>query len=132
MSWIDILENHQFLKTLFPNTAPSLDGIRLHEVRLHQDGPIVGLSFDLTEYPAQAPAKWQAAGSNTVQVSLMGIGVKELVIRGWDCNNVGCLVIRESANGVAVDFEAALSKIGAIFESLRVDRVTAYRDETYK
>ncbi|MCG8417238.1 MAG: immunity 50 family protein [Proteobacteria bacterium] len=129
MSWIDALDNNYFLKTLYPTGAPILDALRLHEVQLHQDGPAISLRFDLNEYPAQPPAKWQAAKSNTVQVRLMGIGVREFVIHGWTSNNIGRLVIKDGTDSIILEFEADKCHMTAVFNHLRVDSVTAYRDE---
>ena len=127
-SWIDTLDDNHFLRTLFPAEAPALDPIRLHEVQLHQDGPAVSLRFDLQAYPQQPPAKWQTARSNTVQVRLVGIGVREMAIRGWSRNNVGRLVLNGPVNGIVVEFDAAGCRISGVFDRLRVDSVSAYRD----
>jgi hypothetical protein len=129
MSWIDVLDDNQFLESLFSTAVPSLDAVRLHEVQLHQDGPAVSLRFDLNEYPAQPPEKWQMVKSNTIQVRLSGIGVRELVIHGWTNNNIGRLVIKVGTNCIKVEFAAGECRVAATFGHLRVDSVTAYRDE---
>jgi hypothetical protein len=130
MSWINTLDDNRFLKTLFPNGAPLLDAIRLHEVQLHQDGPSVTLRLDLNEYPEEPPAKWLSTASNTVQIRLAGIGVEKFVIRGWASNNVGRLVIKGEARGVTIEFDAGECHMMANFDHLRIDSVTAYRDES--
>ena len=129
MSWIDEAADNYFLKMLYPMASPLLDAVRLHEVKLHQDGPVVSLRFDLNEYPAQPPAKWQAVKSNTVQVCLDGIGVREFAMRGWALNNVGRLVVKKGGSGIIVEFDADECHITAAFDHLRVASVTAYWDE---
>jgi hypothetical protein len=130
MSWIDIVSNNKFLKMLFPNSDPSLDAIRLHEVILHQDGPKVSLRFDLNEYPALPPSKWQVTGSNTVQVCLDGIGVKALTISGWAVDNIGYLAIESHSGAVKVVFNANECQIVAIFDFLSLQRVSAYHNRS--
>jgi len=129
MSWIDLLDDNRFLRTLFPEGDPSLASTRLHELQLHQDGPSVVLRFDLDAYPSQPPAKWQAAQSNTVQVRLVGVGIPELEIRAWSRNNVGRLRIERREPGIEIAFSADGCHVAAVVDHLRVDSVTAYRNQ---
>ena len=128
MSWIEILDNGVFLRSLFPQKDPALDSVRLHELRLHQDGPAISLRFDLSEFPACPPPKWAAANSNTVQVCLVGVGVLAFSVEGWTTNNVGRLTI-ENETRIQVRFEAEGCCVAATFDCLRVDGVTSYRRE---
>lgn len=129
MSWIDVLDHNQFLRSLFPSSDPPLDAVRLHEIKLHQDGPTVILRFDLNEYPAVPPTKWRAAMSNTVQVCVAGITVRELAIRGWTCNNIGRLVFERGVDTIDVEFDAGGCRVAATFEHVWVNSVTAYHKE---
>jgi hypothetical protein len=90
----------------------------------------VSLRFDLNKYPAHPPAKWHAAKGNTVQVRLVGVGVQEFTLRGWTSNNIGCLALDEQVNGIVAKFESVECRMTAAFDNLRVDSVTAYRDES--
>lgn len=128
MSWIDLLDENHFLRALFPQADPSLAEIRLHEVQLQQDGPVILLRLDLREYPDKPPVKWAAAQHNTVQVRLMGVGIHALTIRDWSTDNVGRLDIEPHAHGRKVQFEASACHIEAVVQHLRVAGVTAYQD----
>jgi hypothetical protein len=130
MSWIDLLDNNHFLRTLFPAGGPSLEAVRLHEVLLHQDGPSVSLRFDLNEYPARPPEKWHAAKGNVVQVRLAGVGVRYFALKGWAGNNIGTLILDEAAVGVVLEFDSGECRMTAAFDHLRIDAVTSYRDES--
>jgi len=127
MSWIDGLDGNHFLRSLFPDGDPPLDAVRVHEIQLHQDGPSLALRFDLSVYPEQPPAKWRAAGSNTVQLRLVADGVTDLVIRGWSLNNVGRLSIHGRPG--LLEFETGTCNVTAKAEHLRVDTVTAHRND---
>lgn len=52
------------------------------------------------------------------------------MIQGWASNNIGRLVIKGAANGPLVEFDADGCRMAAAFDHLRVDGVTAYRDES--
>ena len=62
MSWIELLTEAQFLSSLYTDSAPSLEVVVLHEVRLLRDGPAVTLRFDLHDFPASPPSKWSSQG----------------------------------------------------------------------
>jgi hypothetical protein len=126
MSWLDCVDESVFLKELFPDAAPLLTAVRLHEVQFHQDGPRAILRFDLNEFPETPPAKWRAAQSNTVQVRLMGIGISAMHMTGWAANNIGLLAIERGADDVRVAFDSSECSLRAVFEYLRVDGVSAF------
>jgi hypothetical protein len=128
MSWIDTLNDNVFLRALFPQSDPSLNATRLHELRLHQDGPAILLRFDLEDYPEQPPAKWQSGNGNTVQVCLEGSGVRDVRIVGWTLSNVGCLTIKKGTL-VSLEFDAGACNVIAAVEHLRVAAVTSYQDD---
>lgn len=129
MSWIEFLDNNGFLGQLYPDGAPSLETVRLHELQLLQDGPTVSLRFDLSEYPSTPPEKWCAARANTLQVRLLGIGVQKLEILGWTSNNLGRLILRQVPMGLLAEFQCDECRVVAVFDHIRVDSVAAYRDE---
>lgn len=129
MSWIDVLDDKHFLRALFPDADPRLEGVRLHEIGLHQDGPAISLRFDLNEYPLQAPAKWQLTRANTVQVRLVGEGIMDLAISGWTLNNVGKLLIEPSDRGIRLEFAGGGCRITATVTRVRVVKVSAYLND---
>jgi len=50
--WTKLLVDAKAIDAIY-SAAPSLLEARLHEVRLHQDGPRASLRFDLKDYPQQ-------------------------------------------------------------------------------
>ncbi|MFY0575471.1 Imm50 family immunity protein [Cystobacter fuscus] len=130
MDWIDSIGGAEFLRKLF-SQPPSLHGVRVIDFGLQQDGPRVLISFDLNEYPDEPPAKWVQAQANRVQIRLMGIGVRELELRGWSANNIADIKVTAAApDAVALICHGDGFFLKAIFDHLAIDRVSAYRDET--
>lgn len=125
MDWIDLIGRAEFLRQLFPQ-APSLQGLRLFEVNLHQDGPRVLLRFDLKAFPEHPPAKW-VKEANRVQVRLLGVGVQSLQIQGWTANNIVDLEVEAaSPKGRRFVARGAGFSLEAVFDSLELTGVSAY------
>ncbi|MCC6573536.1 MAG: hypothetical protein IT462_07075 [Planctomycetes bacterium] len=114
---------------IVPGDPPSLDGVRLFEIQLQQDGPTVLFRFDLKEYPTDPPKKWKDSQSKRVQLRLIGIGVQKLLLDGWLANNVGNLKLQRKGSGIVVDFKCAGAHFNAVFDHLRLEAASAYRTE---
>ncbi len=128
MDWIDLVGSGEFLRKLFPR-APSLRGVRVLEVDLHQDGPRALIRFDLNEFPEQPPTKWMQSHANKVQVRLMGIGIRDLGVSGWSANNVADIqVLAAGSDGVRFIANGPGFHFNGDFEHLAVDSVSAYTD----
>ncbi|MCY1019273.1 Imm50 family immunity protein [Pyxidicoccus sp. MSG2] len=128
MDWIDSIERAVFLRSLFPE-APSLHGVRVLELGLHQDGPRVLIRFDLNEFPARPPAKWGQSQANRVQLRLMGIGVRRLEVRGWSANSIVDIeVTPATSDGVGLVARGEGFSLEAVFDHLSLDGVSAYQD----
>lgn len=126
--WTDLLVDVAPVKAIFGLKPPRLEGISLHEIIIHRDGPRVLLRFDLADFPLCPPQKWAAAGVNRVQVRLLALGVQELKIAGLQSKiqidlglkKVGSL-IRLSADNGTVQLD-----LGA--EAVAVENISAYRE----
>jgi hypothetical protein len=128
MDWIDLVGSAEFLRKLFPE-APSLHGVRVLEVSLHQDGPRALIRFDLNEFPKQPPAKWMQSRANRVQIRLMGIGVRDMEIRGWSANDVADIeVAAASPDGLRLVAQGEGFYLKGVFEHVAIDGVSAYCD----
>jgi hypothetical protein len=105
------------------------DGVRVLEVSLHQDGPRALIRFDLNEFPKQPPAKWMQSRANRVQIRLMGIGVRDMEIRGWSANDVADInVAAASPDGLRLVAQGEGFYLKGVFEHVAIDGVSAYRD----
>ncbi len=129
MKWVDMVENSEFLQKLFP-VPPSLTGIRILEVCLHQDGPRLTVRLNLNEYPNDPPPKWVGAAANRAQLTLMCIGVRDLELRGWSTNNLVDLRLEEVKGGVRLHADSNTFVLHGEFDAVRVDQIAAYQDST--
>ena len=80
----------------------------------------------MSEYTVLPPVKWRSAMGNTVQVRVVGVGVRALELRGWTFNNIGRLSFEKVAGGVITVFESGGCHMTATFEHICVDSVTSY------
>ncbi|MFF2391364.1 Imm50 family immunity protein [Nocardia sp. NPDC058114] len=119
------------VRAIFGAATPSLEGVVLHEVRLHRDGPSVYLRFDFREFPVDPPRKWRNIGYNTVQIELNLYGVDSVEISNLStesvidlnlstCNRDGKRVVhaRTSKNSA--------THLDVVAGSVRVSKISAY------
>lgn len=125
-SWIDLVLDAAPVKAVFGPNAPSLEGIDLHEINLHRDGPRVLLRFDLRDFPARAPQKWSSAGFNRVQIRLMALGVQLLKIAGLQSNMKTDLSIKKDGRLVRICADNGTVRFELTAESLVVESISAY------
>ncbi len=127
MNWVDLLDRAEFLRILFAE-APSLHLVRVFEIDLHQDGPRVHVTFELNEFPEKPPPKWLKWGANQVQVRLMGVGVRDLELRGWTANNIATIeIVSGTPDGVLFTATGVGFQFRGVFDQIFVDNVTAYQ-----
>jgi len=128
MLWTKTVDETEFLDRLFPDSAPSLSRVTIHELRLHRDGPSVLIRFDLAEYPSDPPKKWVAGAFNTVQITLWAFEIKEWEMAGWSTNTAASMKITTIVDDVAIVIGSAGFEARLVAGHVRVDRVTAYCD----
>jgi hypothetical protein len=133
MSWLDLIDHVEAVRSVFGAAVPSLEVVRLLEVALHEDGPSALLRFDLAEFPDAPPQKWVNAGHNTVQVRLALDDVLETKVQGWTRNNLGKLSVHSRCPaGVAIQFSAAEAELLIVSRFARLDKISAYCDSRRK
>lgn len=125
MTWTECLGNSLPITSIYPK-IPSLNNVRLHEVRLHQDGPTVSLRFDLDSYPDNPPAKWVVGGYNRAQLTLMLIGVFSLQIQGWELDNIGHIALVRSNEVVRLEFAGGTTQIVCSSQFVEVEKISGY------
>ena len=86
---INEINNPKLVKAYY-TSDPNLNGICLHEIIIHRDGPTLKLRFDLPEFPDKPPKKWHPE-YNTAQMTLSLFGVEELNLSGFKTNDIGDL-----------------------------------------
>ncbi|MEZ5944332.1 MAG: Imm50 family immunity protein [Planctomycetaceae bacterium] len=125
MSWSTLLLRKQAVESIY-STTPPLVGVRLHEVRQHEDGPRVSLRFDLNDFPDKPPQKWLTSKFNRVQLTLMLIDVQDFTMKGWGTNNIGDIEIVAAGGGVNLVFDAPSVHIACSAGYLDIEGVSAY------
>ena len=124
MCWIECVGNRKPIETLY-SKPPSLNGVRVLEVTLHQDGPRVSLRVDLNEFPDRPPRKWTAGGFNRVQLILVLIEVRSLSIQGWSLNNVVDAILERTSDGVVLRLHGRGTAIEGVFSLSKLKRSRA-------
>lgn len=127
MSWTNHLGNKLPIESIY-KIAPALTNVRLHEVRLHQDGARLSVRFDLNDFPESPPSKWIAGKYNRAQLTLMLIDVSDFQMCGWSPDNVGDLSIQECDGGVRMGFLGHSSRIDSRGRFLEVEAIVGYFD----
>jgi hypothetical protein len=128
MSWLALVDGGRAIEAVFGAEAPALDGVSMHELALHRDGPSLTLRFDLARFPAAPPAKWRAQEANTAQVRLVLFGLGSVSIEGFTTTVIGDLALTaRAAGGVELDFRAPGCRVKATATWARIGAVTAYQ-----
>ncbi|WP_413757465.1 Imm50 family immunity protein [Streptomyces sp. MMBL 11-3] len=125
MSWTALLVNPQGIDSIYQGSPPRLDGVHVHEVGLSREGPSLRVRFDLPEYPASAPPKWQLQGFNTVQVELCFGGLRSVEIDGFSVRPVGDISLSDDG-GIRVFISSDEVSVRAVADTAYVEKVTAY------
>ena len=127
MTWTNHLGNKLPVESIY-SKAPSLDQLRLHEVRLHQDGPRISLRLDLNEFPDKPPKKWIAGKFNQAQLTLVLIDIDSFRMDGWGLSNIGELSLKDCDAGVHLQFNGASTQIDCTAQFLEVEKISGYYD----
>ncbi|MBP2403122.1 hypothetical protein SNS2_1737 [Streptomyces netropsis] len=125
--WTEFLENSAGIEGVYAGTPPVLEAVHIHEIGLNRDGPVLKLRFDLPEYPAKAPKKWESQGYNTVQVELCLGGVRDIALDGFSSDPIADIVL---SGGEVIDVEVVSSdtRIRASADTVFISSISAYLD----
>ena len=129
-NWTESLLDAAPVKAIYGSNPPLLEGIDLHEINLHRDGPRVLLRFDLPNFPTHPPQKWASVGFNRVQIRLMALDVQLLEIAGLQSNMKIDLSIRKEGALVCIRADNGAVRLQLAAESLIVESISAYRESS--
>src|SRR5262245_52784391 len=125
MSWTHVLENPKPIESIY-SQPPSLDSVRLHEIRLLQDGPTAELRFELNSYPENPPQKWIDRKCNRAQLTLKLVDVVGITVNGWDVDNIGNVNLAKVENEVRLTFTSEGTSIECRASFVYVQELSAY------
>ncbi|MFF4716764.1 Imm50 family immunity protein [Streptomyces eurythermus] len=128
MSWTSALNNPHGIDAIYHGSPPELNGVHVHEVALHQDGPTLKLRFDLPIYPSQPPGKWAAQGFNTVQVEISLSGVRDITLDGFGTNIVADVSLTKK-NDITVVVTSPETRLKATSDFAFISQLSAYAND---
>ncbi|MGE0128126.1 MAG: Imm50 family immunity protein [Blastocatellales bacterium] len=123
--WYQLCENPRAITERY-KAEPADTPVVIHEVRLHEDGPLVQLKIDLPVFPEKPHPRWPV-GANTLQVELNFWGVSAFEQTGWGTDNVGILTLVRDET-LCFSFASNSSKFSGSCISAHINKVTAYID----
>jgi hypothetical protein len=126
ISWLDIISNPDGIIAIFGDEKPILEGIDLHEIVLHRDGPRITFRFDLPKFPSKPQKKWQLQGYNCIQLQLMLIGVFEVMIKGWSTHCKIDLVVKKEEGKIYLGGKNSITEFYMIADELVLININAY------
>jgi hypothetical protein len=127
MAWTNYLSNKRLIEFIYPK-APELSGVRIHEVRLNQDGPTMSVRFDLSELPDNPPPKWAAARFNRVQLTLSLVQIDRFLMSGWGLDNIGDVTIEQWDGGVRLKCIGPSLRVDCCARFMEVQKLSGYCD----
>ena len=92
--WLEPVDNAEAVRSLY-DLPPSLKGVWVSKIELEQDGPTLTLHIKIRELPNRPPIRWREP-YNAVAFEMPS----DLVIEGWDTENVVELLFRRSQTGL--------------------------------
>jgi hypothetical protein len=128
--WHELADNPKAMSQLY-KTVPSLEGLELHELLLHRDGPRLTLKADLPCFPDAPPDRWVREGYTKVSIQLDLWGVQSVNISGWSTNVVVDIRIEKTNGGeisVAAKSRESRVRFSAVCQFFRIARITGYAD----
>ncbi|MFJ3641937.1 Imm50 family immunity protein [Streptomyces sp. NPDC090108] len=127
MSWISLLHNPEGISAVYQGDPPALSDVRVREVTLHEDGPVLRMRVDLPRYPSMPPRKWTAQGFNTVQIEISFSGLRTVTLEGFG-SEVTASISLSGDDGVHVDVRSPEMRIEAVSDTAHISQLTAYAD----
>ncbi len=127
-SWLESVDNPEILLEIYGEQfVPELDGVFVHEVRWHWDGPSFFIRFDLPTYPADPPDEWRKSGFNTVQVELALLGAESALEAQRNSNSAGSITLCVGpAMPVHLSLEAGRFRARVNADRAVIHELTAY------
>ena len=109
--WTDFLDDQTSIEAIFRGALPSGDNLRLHEILLNRDGPVVS-----------------DGRANRVQISLSGLAVSNLEIRGIATEMNVEISVEKIEESLLVELSGGSTSIRFRALALAVNRISAYLD----
>ena len=129
MSWVHLIDHDGKLDAIYGKECDFPTDIDLHEIVLSRNGPTASIRFDLSVYPVVPPPKWRAQGYNTVQLTMLIIGVEKIDLSGLATSMRGKInVDQRSQSRFDVHVTGEFGEAKIVGQAVRLNHVSAYRN----
>ncbi|MEU0029962.1 Imm50 family immunity protein [Streptomyces sp. NPDC006335] len=125
LDWIAALSNPQPILAVYGEAVPTLDDVRIEELCLSVNGPVLRLRFDLAEFPVNPPVKWRRDGLDVVQVEISFGGVRAISVDQFSTDSICDLKIRKDGL-IAFSSESDSVHFEGLAETATILRISAY------
>ena len=95
MEWYKLATNPRAISEIYTN-VPSLEGIRLNEVRFYEDGPRITFFLDIRTFPENVPARWKQRRYNALSLQLDFWMIESVQILKWSKENIVNVSIKQT------------------------------------
>lgn len=99
--WYDLIIKTEFLKKLY-NDIPMLNNVDIYEIKLHDCGDRILISFKINDIVDNIPAKWKIKGYNIPVVSLELFGVKKFMMETQANFYKATITINKDSEGLLI------------------------------
>jgi hypothetical protein len=127
--WAEQVLNPKVISSIFKNDVPSLKEIKMQEIALLFSGDLLcRMSFDLKEFPSEAPLKWVQSKYNRVQISLALIeaNVNHFSVGGGMLVGDLSIVLKDSEFEIEFKTDNGYLVFQASAKWIHVDKVSGY------
>ncbi|MFO6494299.1 Imm50 family immunity protein [Hafnia alvei] len=125
--WTDYLVDSKHIDSIYHADKPSLDGIDIHEIIFHRDGPKISIVLNLKEYPKDPPKKWISQKFNTVQMKLSLITIENVDMSGWtDSSYIAYINVDRIDGKIHFDLHGTKLKLSIRAMFMDIESITAY------
>jgi len=120
MNWYEFAENPEVILALY-EVVPSLKGIDLQTVRLHQENAGMAVYAILSRFVDRPPVQWLQKYYNATLITLDFVELDALHIEKWSTFNfVDATLERTEAGNIQVQIMSSDFSIQAVARSMRI------------
>jgi hypothetical protein len=132
MTWLELAENPEAVKSLF-ETVPSLIDVEIVRIVVERDGPTVEIHAALDEAPTKPSRRSHESGANAVTLKLQLLGVTGFSLEGWATENRAAIDIRlGDSNRIDLTVSGISTRLNCTSKWLRIIGLTPYRRENVR
>ncbi|WP_442810006.1 Imm50 family immunity protein [Streptomyces sp. NBC_01197] len=130
MTWVDFVRNRGVLDSLFADSVPPLEELRLRSINLTYIGPSLTLRVDLPSFPlSNSSLESQGDEFDTLQCQLSFQAVEEIALTNWKGPEI-CTIRIAPRPDYRIQVEVTGENLHLSFRSIRdilIDHFSAFK-----